>query len=317
MNIIIPFIAILASLLSSCHKAHHHSYQGYVEGENLYLASPYSGDLVETFVKRGQRVKKGQLLFRLDDNPQLLDVKQDQALLMQAKKVLADLSKPRRLPEVNAIIAQIAQVDAQINLAALRVKRNQELVKKSALDQDSLDASVERFNELKYLKIQTEENLKLAKEGSRPDQIKAQKALVYSLLARVNNDKWKLSQKSIYAPADGVIFDTYFLKGEWVDSSQPIASLLEPNNIRIEFFVPVKELASVHVNQTITFDCDGCTKENKARISYISPEAEYIPPLVYSRENNDKLVFRIKAALNHPEQFKPGQPVIVMVPIHD
>jgi HlyD family secretion protein len=317
MNRIIPFIAILASLLSSCHNAHHYSYQGYVEGENLYLASPYSGNLIESFVQRGQQVKKGQLLFRLDDNPQLLDVKQDQALLVQAKKVLADLSKPRRVPEINAIIAQIAQVDAQIKLAALRVKRNQELVKKSALDQDSLDASVERFNELTYLKVQTEENLKLAKEGSRPDQIKAQKALVYSLLARVNNGKWKLSQKSIYAPADGVIFDTYFLKGEWVGSSQPIATLLEPNNIRIEFFVPVNELASVHLNQTITFDCDGCAKENKARISYISPEAEYIPPLVYSRENNDKLVFRIKAQLNHPEQFKPGQPVIAMVPIHE
>ncbi len=52
-------------------------------------------------------------------------------------------------------------------------------------------------------------------------------------------------------------------------------------------------------------------KKNQATIRYISPKAEYIPPLVYSRENNDKLVFRVKASIEHPSQFKPGQPVCV------
>lgn len=305
------------SLLSSCHHARHHHYQGYIEGKNLYLSSPFSGKLVEFLVERGQQVKKGQLLFRLDDNPQLLDIKQSQALLVQAKKVLIDLSKPRRLPEINAIIAQIGQADAQIKLATLRVKRNQALVKKNALDQDTLDASVEKLNELNYLKMQVEENLKLAKDGSRPDQIKAQKALVFSLLAKVNNSKWDLSQKSIYAPADGIIFDTYFLQGELVPATHPIASLLEPSNIRVEFFVPALELSTIHLNQMITIECDGCTGKNQARISYISPEAEYMPPLIYSRSNNDKLVFRVKAALDKSTQLKPGQPVTVLVPIHE
>lgn len=304
-------------LLSSCDHATHRSYQGYIEGKNLYLASPFTGKLVEFLVERGQQVKKGQLLFRLDDNPQLLDVKQNQALLIQAQKVLMDLTQPRRQPEINAILAQIGQVDAQLKLASLRVKRNQELVKKSALDQDSLDASVEKYNELSYLKTQVEENLKLSKEGSRSNQIKAQKALVFSLLTKVNKSKWELSQKSIYAPSDGVIFDTYFLKGELVPETHPIASLLEPNNIKVEFFVPAMELESIHLNQMVAVECDGCTEKYQARISYISPEAEYMPPLVYSRDNNTKLVFRVKAALTNPQQLKPGQPVTVVVPTHD
>lgn len=308
---------IIVWLLSSCHQTTYRTYQGYIDGKNLYLASPFAGKIVEFLVESGQYVKKGQLLFRLDDNPELLDVKQNQALLVQAQKVLADLNKPRRLPEINAIVAQVGQVDAQIKLASLRVKRNQELVKKNALDQDTLDGSIEKYNELTYLKKQVEENLKLAKDGSRPDQIKAQKAVVFSLLAKVNHSKWALSQKSIYAPADGIIFDTYFLQGELVPAGRPVASLLEPNNIRVEFFVPASQLDSIHLNQTITIECDGCTKKNQARISYISPEVEYMPPLVYSRDNNDKLVFRIKATLDHLSQLKPGQPVTVMVSAHD
>ena len=308
---------MLVMLLTSCHNGNQRRYQGYVEGENLYLASPYSGTLKEAFVQRGERVKKGQLLFKLDDNPQLLNIKQAEALIIQAQKMLTDLKKPRRPAEIDAIVAQVGQVDVQIKLAALRVKRNQELVQKNALDQDTLDASVERYNELNFLKAQNQANLTLSKEGARVDQIEAQKAVMLSLIAKMNEAKWELSQKSIYAPANGVIFDTYFRKGEWVDSAHAIAALLEPENIRIEFFVPVEALTGLHLNQAITFDCDGCAKANKASVQYISPEAEYIPPLVYSRDNNDKLVFRVKATLSHPELFKPGQPVIAMVPTHD
>ena len=313
-HLIIVFLAIL---VNGCHHRDKHHYQGYVEGENLYLASPYSGSVVEARVKRGETVKKGQLLYRLDENPQQLGINQATALLTQAKHVYDDLKKPRRKPEIDAILAQMDQIDAQIRLAALRVKRNKELVKKQALDQDSLDASIERLQELTALKAQNEANLALSKEGSRTDQIKAQKAVYYNLMAKLREAKWALEQKTIYAPTDGVIFDTYYLKGEWVDTQHPILALLAPENIRIEFFVPVDSLAKLHMGQSITFNCEGCAKDSPAQVNYISPVAEYIPPLVYSRDNSDKLVFRVKAAIKQPLQFKPGQPVTVTVITND
>lgn len=161
------------------------------------------------------------------------------------------------------------------------------------------------------LAAQYEANLKLAQLGSRIYQIKAQQSMVNSLSAKLNNAKWELSQKTIYAPADGVIFDTYYRKGEFIAAQQSVVSLLTPENIRIEFFVPLKYLSKIKVGQKITFDCEGCKKKNPAVIQYVSPEAEYLPPLVYSRENSSKLVFRIKASIMHPTQFKPGQPVVV------
>ena len=298
-------------LISSCSREDHKQFQGYVEGENIYLASPYFGILTELKVTRGEHVNKGQLLFQLDPNPQQLNISQVQGELEQSKNTLVDLEKPRRLPEISAIEAQIEQANSQIQLAQIRVDRYQKLYKRQAIDKDSVDAAIAHWEQQKQLKQQYESNLALAKLGGRDDQVKAQKAKINSLRAKLNEAKWELAQKTVFAPASGVIFDIYYRVGEFVATQQPVVSLLTPHNIRIEFFVPLEYLSKVQVGKKISFECDGCEKNNAAVVSYISPEVEYIPPLVYARDNYSKLVFRIKASISKPTLFKPGQPVMV------
>lgn len=304
---------LCASIVTGCHRHEKHDYQGYVEGENIYLASPYSGDLSSMLIQRGQQVKKNQLLFTLDPNPQKISLMESSAAVEQAQQVYNDLKKPKRPDELAAIAAQVAQAEAQVNLATLRVKRNQILFDKHVLDKDSLDASIERAHELTALKTQFEANLALAKLGGREDQIKAQLAQISIFKAKMNQAQWQLDQKSLYSPADGIIFDTYYKLGEFVDTARPVLSLLAPENIQVEFFVSAEAVGAMKLNQKIIFNCEGCKPNNFAVIQYISPEAEYTPPLVYSRENIDKLVFRIKAHPAEPLRFKPGQPVVVTV----
>lgn len=307
-------LSLCVIALAGCGAVEEHHYQGYVEGENVYLASPYSGVLKTLYVQRGQQVEKGQLLFSLDADPQALIVKQSEADLLQAEKVLNDLKQPRRTPEIAAIKAQIAQTDAELKLAAIRVRRVEQLWVKQAIDKDSVDAAHAHYKEQEQLKEQYQSNLELANLGSRAEQIKAQEAQLILLTEKLNEAKWELNQKTIKASDTGFIFDTYYREGEFVASQQAVLSLLPPKNIRIEFFVPVWQLPNLHVKQTINFECEGCSKNNQALIDYISPEAQYIPPLVYSRDNQDKLVFRIKALIKNPEKFKPGQPVSVLLP---
>lgn len=302
---------VLTGLLISCGQSAEHDYQGYVEGENIYLASPNSGLLTQLAVERGQVVHKGQLLFKLDAYPQQDLITQYEQDLQQAKNLLQDLKNPRRTPEVDAIKAQIAQTDAQLRLAQIRVDRNQKLYSKQATDKDHLDEAMAIYEQQLKLKEQYQANLTLAQLGSREEQINAQQAQIQSLQARLHTAKWELAQKTLYAPAQGLIFDTFFRENEFVGAQQPVLALLTPANVHIEFFVPVEELASLSLGKPIRFTCSGCEHEGKAWINYISPEAEYLPPLVYSRENNSKLVFRIQARINDFNRFKPGQPVVV------
>jgi HlyD family secretion protein len=133
-------------------------------------------------------------------------------------------------------------------------------------------------------------------------------------MVKLEEAEWRLAQKTLIAPEDGVIFDTYYKEGEVVGDQQPVLSLLTPRNIRVEFFIPVERLSTLKLNQKIQFTCEGCPEGQQAQITYVSPQAEYVPPLVYSRENNDKLVFRVKATIVPPVQVRPGQPVQVSVP---
>lgn len=304
---------LIVVLIVGC-KSTERSYQGYVEGENIYLASPNAGILKQLLVHRGDQVKKGQLLAQLDEDPEILVVRQEEANLLQAQKTLNDLEQPRRNPEIDSIKAQIEQTEARLRLAEIRVRRYQELYKKAATDKDSLDAAIAAYQEQQQLKAQYESNLELARLGSRDEQIKAQQAQIIALMAKVKEANWQLDQKKLYAPIDGYIYDTYFLEGEFVGDQEAVLSLLSPENVRIQFFVPADILPKIKRGQKIQFLCLGCLRPSTAIINYISPEAEYIPPLVYERENRDKLVFRIKARIEHPEEFKPGQPVTVTLP---
>ncbi|GGI90433.1 HlyD family secretion protein [Legionella impletisoli] len=314
-QLLVVFTTIL--LLSSCGNPSEILYQGYVEGEAIYLASPFSGKLTDLFVRRGQTVKKGEQLFRLAGNPEALEIKAQKAELEQAKKIYQDLLNPKRTPEIESIKAQIEQVDAELELAAIRVTRYQTLYDRKATNKDNLDEALARQEQLKHRKAELLSNLQLAKLGSREEQINAQAAKIEAMEAKLEVATWQLSQKIMFAPEDGVIQDTYYQEGEFVGSQQPVLALLAPKDVRIEFFVPVQQLPSIHLDQTVSFTCEGCQQDYKARISYISPEAEFIPPLVYSHENREHLVFRVNAAITNSTRFKPGQPIWITAIDHD
>ncbi len=307
-------IMIAVILVSGCERSDKDRYQGYVEGENIYLSSPYSGILIKKLVSRGQMVKQGNILFQLDDNPEAYFVAHNKAELEQAQKIMTDLQQPRRPAEIKAVQEQVNQVDAQLKLASLRVKRLQTLMLKGATDRYSLDAAIARHQELEQQKAQFLSNLDLANQGSRVNQVKAQQSSVDAALVELQQSQWQLAQKTLRAPADGEIFDTYYQQGEFVPAQHAIASLLPPDTLRIEFFVPMRVMNRLTIGQKVIFSCNDCTEEQVAIIRYISPEAQYVPPLVYSDANSDKLVFRIKARIESASTtFKPGQPVMVTI----
>ena len=314
----IKWFALILNLImllwfNGCSRHEVQWFQGYIEGENIYLACPFDGKLVQKLVLRGQRVKQGDLLFVLDPNPQQITVTQNEAQVQEQLNTLQDLEKPKRPPEIDAIASQIQQAEANSALAALRVKRYEQLYQHNAVELDRVDEVRATQRVDLALKAEYEANLALAHLGAREDQILAQKAKVAEGNAEVSLAQWQLGQKSIYAPTDGVIFDTYYQQGEYIAATRPVATLLPDTQIRIEFFVPTEMLARIHLNKSIQFICDGCKTANEAQIMYISTDAEYVPPLVYSRENKDNLVFRIKANVTNPTVFKPGQPVRIMI----
>lgn len=312
MRVKLCFFFLCICLLLGCKRSEHH-YQGYVESDPIYLAQPFAGFLKHRFVFRGQKVKKDQILFEIDPYPQTYELNQAKAALAQGEELLSDLQKPRRIPELDVIKAQLKEVEAEITLARLRLRRNEILFNKKVIAPDTLDASRAQIDEHLAVKSQFEANLALANLGARENQIAAQVQANKMLKAKVEEAQWSVDQKQIVAPVDGVIFDVFYREGEFVNATAPVASLLSPEDIYIEFFVPQSDLHDLKIGKRVSYQYLKSSKKFDAWIAYVSPKAEYIPPLVYSNDNFDKIVFRIKAKILENNDAFPGEPVTVNV----
>jgi len=313
MKAIIFSIIISFALLQSCGNKKN-TYQGYIVGINTYISPQFEGKLKKLAVQRGDKVEKGALLFTLDDKPQVFILNETKATLQESISQLIDLSKPRRTQRIDIIRAKIKQVEAQIHLAQLRKNRYQALFDKKVLAKDSLDVSQEHLNELLAKNKQFESELELAKLGARPDILAAKKSSIQSLKMKIEHLSWVLSAKVEYSPDTGLVYDTFYVEDELVTTAKPVVALLFPKNIYIEFFVPFDKAKELHIGQEIEYTFMGENKSHKiAKLIYISPEAEYLPPLVYSRDNANKIVFKIKAKPVNDELLNPGIPVTIKI----
>lgn len=136
-------------------------------------------------------------------------------------------------------------------------------------------------------------------------------AALRSAQARLNSAKTKLDRRTRLSPIAGTIQEVYFRTGEVVQSGRPIVSILPPENVKVRFFVPQDTLPAIHIGERVLIDCDGCRHDLYARVSFISAQAEFSPPVIYSLEERARLVFRMEAIPESPADVRIGQPASV------
>ncbi len=290
------------------------AYYGYVEGDYIHYAAPVSGTLADLNVMRGQPVDVGDALFALDDTTLKAEKEQAVAAAARAKADLADLKKGARPDELAVREAELAEAQAALVNAELDLKRQQELKGTSALVEAKLDQTQAARDQAAARVQALRAGLAVLKLPARADRIDAAKDLVAEAEARVAAVDRKLSEIAPLSKAKGMVQDTYYLPGAWVVAGQPIVSVLPDDKRKLRFYVPQGEIAGLKIGQQVSFGCSGCADGLKATISYIAPEAEYTPPVIYSAESREKLVFLLEAALEPGVSLPVGLPVEVQKP---
>jgi HlyD family secretion protein len=298
--------------LAACQKPPSDSLQGYVEGEFVLLASPYAGQLQKLYVHRGDRIDAGKPVFALEQESERQARVEAEQNLKSAEARLADLQVPRRQPEIDTMRAQVAQAKAAADLSALQLEQGRKLFKGGFIAQNKLD-ELRKTHERDVARIREADaqlqNVQqpLGREAER-QKAEADSAAAKAQLAQAG---WRLEQKSVAAPLAGLVQDTFFVEGEWVPAGRPVASLLPPGNVKVRFYVPETVLGSIQPGRAVEISCDGCPEPIPAKVTYLSSQAEYTPPVLYTREQRSKLMFLIEA---RPEParatgLRPGQPV--------
>jgi HlyD family secretion protein len=308
--VLLPLVPVA---LAGCSADQPSAYQGYVEGEYVYVASAVGGRLERLFVQRGQTVEAKAQLFNLEAEQETAAKRQADEQVKATQAQLADLKTGRRTQEVDVAKAQLAQARAAEQQAARQLARDQAQFEAGGIPRAQLDDA--RANHaIKAARVrELEGQVEVTRLPAREEQIRAQDAQVAAANAASSQSAWRLDQKRVAAMQGGLVVDTLYREGEWVAAGSPVVRMLPPANIKVRFFVPQAAAGALKPGRAVVLRCDGCGSDISAEVSYISSEPEYTPPVIYSNETRAKLVFLVEArpSVQDAQRLRPGQPVSV------
>lgn len=303
-------------LLAACGETQPPPLLGYVEADAIRVAAPQAGRLLRLAVARGDTVVAGQTLFVLEQEREAAAVAEAEARVNQARATAADLDSGKRPQELAVLEAERRAAQAAVQQADKELRRHEALagagfVPATRLESLQLQRDTARAR-LAELRAQQD----VARLAARPHSRQAATAAADAATAQLAQQRWTLQQKVMLAPVAARVEDSYYQPGEWVPAGSPVLSLLPPAALKIRFFVPATRRASARPGTRVTVSCDGCGAPMTATIRFVAREAEYTPPLIYSRDNRARLVWRVEAQVSPAAAARllPGQPVDVSWP---
>jgi HlyD family secretion protein len=292
------------------------AFQGYVEAEYVHTAAPLSGTLQTLAVARGQIVETGAPLFTLEREAERAAQREAEHRLTQARATLDNLRKGRRPSEIASLEAQLEQARQSLKLAQAELDRRITLLDTKVIAPEEFDRAETQRNLEQARVEQLLADLETARLGARPDEILAAEVELEARTAALDRAGWAVNQKHVNSPTNGVVHDTLYQPGEWVAAGSPVVVLLPPANLKVRFFVPQERLPGLQPGQTIvSVHADGAPQPYPATISFISTQAEFTPPVIFSRETRSKLIYLVEAVFpsDVSQQLRPGQPVDVQL----
>jgi HlyD family secretion protein len=299
--------------LAGCGDQRSNEFPGYMEADLVLVGSEQGGRVATLAVEEGQSVENGTPLFALESEAQEAEVAAARARVQEAEARLADVKAELQRPgEIEVLEASLNQAKAMLQQAATNLDRTRKLFDMHWVAQAQLDDAIAQHDRNEAAVAEAERRIDAAKLPGRTDMIDAAAANTEAARHALSEAETNLAKRSVKAPAGGTVEEVYFRPGEVVNAGQAVLALLPPANLKVRFFVQEPVRAGLHVDQTIKVSCDGCQSELSAKISFIAREAEFTPPVIFSREQRQKLVFLVEARpLAATAKLTAGQPVTV------
>jgi HlyD family secretion protein len=273
-------------------------YLGYVEGDLLYIGPVEGERLRDLAVDAGSSVRAGDALFTMETP--VLDAQRKEAddRIAQMEAQLQNLREALNRPQQVAVLeAAVRRAEAELKLSQLNFDRQKTLyaerdIAKSTLDNAQMALSRDEAN-LAEARRQVDAALLIG----RSQEINAAEAAMKQARAQLAQLDIRIGRQKVFAPAAGVVQDVFFRPGEMVNAAQPVLSLLPPENRKARFYVPQSKLALMRLGQRVGVSCDGCADGLYARVFFIAGQEEFTPPVIFSDQERDKLVFKIEARM--------------------
>lgn len=285
---------------------------GYVEGEFVQLAPLEVAQVKSVMVKRGDRVEAGRAVALTEDTDAKIAVAQAEGALAQAEAQLANLQVGKRPDEIAVLEASVRTAKAQAEDARRTLLRTQDLTRRGVMTQAQLDNAKTSLEVAEANINQSTATLAVGRLPARLEEIKAGENAVKSAAAQLDTARWRLAKRTLEAPAPGRITDVIRHPGDTAGPTAPVLTMLPDGAVKLKVYIPEDKFSAVTVGDILSVHCDGCTASQQARVSYVSPDPEFTPPVIYSLETRQKLVYLVEAhPIDAASPLQPGQIVDV------
>ncbi len=319
MKKVFPIITILvAGIVSGCSGSNNHNKieaSGTIEATNVTVSSKVSGQVLKLNFREGDLVKEGDTLMTIDHDNLSIQLQQAVAGEEQSAAQLQLMKEGARSEDIKQAEDAVKQAKANYDLAKQDRERNEKLFRSQSITQQQFDNIISRYDIAAAQLNSSQENLKKMKNFYRPDDIKQAEANVNRQKASVDLLKKYISDSYVTAPISGFIVKKFVEAGE---SVVPLSSLVMLSNLSyvdLDIYVSEEELGSVKLGQKADVSIDAFqNKVYPGKVIYISPEAEFTPKNIQTKDERTKLVFKVKVHVPNPNyELKDGMPADAVI----
>ncbi len=283
---------------------------GTIEAIEVNVASKVAGQIERLVVDEGARVKPGDTLAVVDHATLDIQVRQADAGVDLARAQLLLLKNGARREDIQQAEAAVTQAEANVQVADADAKRMRELVRTGSVTPKARDDAEARLTVSQAQHTAASEALRKMRTLARPEEIQAAEARLAQAVAAADLLRKTVADCVITAPGGGIVTHKAVEQGELVSSGSTVVTLSELDSVYVMIYLTEKEMGRVRLGDTAEVVIDAFPGRGfPGRITYISPEAEFTPKNIQTKEDRVKLVFGVKVEIENKEGLlKPGLP---------
>ncbi|MGZ5495601.1 MAG: HlyD family secretion protein [Candidatus Aminicenantales bacterium] len=286
------------------------SASGTIEAIEVNVASKVSGQILMLAVEEGTRVKPGDVLATVDHATADIQLRQAEAGVDLAQAQFVLLRNGARKEDIQQAEAVLKQADAGLLVASDDARRMRELVRTGSVTTKQRDDAEARLTVAEAQRSAAAEALSKVRRLARPEEIQAAEARLAQARAAADLLTKTISDCTITAPAGGIVTHKAVEAGELVTPGATVVTLTELDSVYVMIYVTETEMGRVRLGDAVEVRIDAFRDRAFAgKITYISPEAEFTPKNVQTKEDRVKLVFGVKVEIENKDGLlKPGLP---------
>lgn len=288
---------------------------GTIEATDVNIAAKDPAQIVRLFVDEGTPVDSGSLIAIQDRSTMDLQLREAQAALDQAHAQLTLTEQGARKEDIQQADQAVAQAETNRKLAADEFERTRNLVAGGAATKEQLDQTETRFKVAQSQLAQAEANAAKVKHFSRPEEVNAATARFQQLEATRDRVRKMIDDAYITSPLKGIVTHKVAEQGELVATGSTVATVTDLSNVYLMIYVTEAELPRVKLGDRVDVKVDGLpNKTFVGSVTYISPEAEFTPKNIQTKDDRVKLVFGVKVEIpNKTGELKKGLPADAVI----